>query len=683
MKLNAKMGFLTVVISSIIILSILQLNITLCKADLESEKAVFLTLINQYRQQNGLPPLSVSSALTTAAQLHSEDMAINNYFSHTSLDGRTFVDRIRQAGYTYNTCLGENIAAGFPTAQSVFNAWKNSPSHNANMLSSCFKVIGIGLAYQTSSTYGYYWTTDFGGYDDSGGSPPIPPPTPPPPSPSINNPPSEPAKPSGPSFGYVNESYVFKASSVDPDGDYVSYIFDWGDGEFSTTEYIASGTIVGLSHSWSKPGTYSVRVLVKDSRGASSPWSSSTTIQITIPILEVRFTSNILGISINVDGVDYPVPKSFNWLKGTRHNVSLEKSRQFMDGGRYYFKGWSDGFKNETRIIIVNNTISLEAIYETQYLFSFKTQPGNFTSEWYAAGTIVNLSAEPFIVVNPGERLVFKGWTNNASDTTIEITVNEPGFIEAKWCRQFLLKLNSPYGDLKGGGWYDEGSKVNFSVYPHIIELENCTRRVFESWIGEGFSGTELNSTIVIRGLVNKTAVWRTEYCVMIETKYGNPFGAGWYNISSKARIFLEPLLYESQRVRHVFERWEGSVKGSNNNITITVDSPVMIKAVWRTEFYLNVSSEYGEVWGGGWYVNGSYASFGVKPPSPSLITCVFEGWEGEAYASSLNFTTIMDKPKNFVAKWRKDYTLLIIILSAFSIIPIIKIFTMRKKGLP
>ena len=90
-------------------------------------------------------------------------MANQNYFSHNSLDGRTPWDRIRTAGYTYNTWLGENIAAGQTNAATVFNAWRNSPSHNANMLSSNYLAIGIDRCYNGGSQYGWYWTTDFGG----------------------------------------------------------------------------------------------------------------------------------------------------------------------------------------------------------------------------------------------------------------------------------------------------------------------------------------------------------------------------------------------------------------------------------------------------------------------------------------------------------------------------------------
>lgn len=129
----------------------------------DNQELAFLNLINNYRQQNGLPPLALSTSLTNAAEGHSYDMAVHNYFSHTGSDGSSPWDRIRAAGYTYNTYLGENIAAGFDTAQSVFDAWRNSPGHNANMLNANFRAIGIGRYYSAGSYYGWYWTTDFGG----------------------------------------------------------------------------------------------------------------------------------------------------------------------------------------------------------------------------------------------------------------------------------------------------------------------------------------------------------------------------------------------------------------------------------------------------------------------------------------------------------------------------------------
>ncbi len=131
--------------------------------DADVEKSRFLELINEYRSQNGLPVLDLDSNLQAAAQWLSEDMADKNYFSHIDSLGRDLLQRLADFGYTVATTKGENIAAGYATAENVLTGWKNSPGHNANMLNVGYHVIGIGLAYASASDYGWYWTTDFGG----------------------------------------------------------------------------------------------------------------------------------------------------------------------------------------------------------------------------------------------------------------------------------------------------------------------------------------------------------------------------------------------------------------------------------------------------------------------------------------------------------------------------------------
>ncbi len=125
------------------------------------DEAEVVTLVNQERQIHGLPPLQDDSRLHAAALGHSEDMALNDYFSHTSLDNRNPGDRITQAGYAWST-YGENIAAGYSTPTAVVEGWMNSAGHRANILRSGFCDIGVGLAYSAASRYGYYWTQNFG-----------------------------------------------------------------------------------------------------------------------------------------------------------------------------------------------------------------------------------------------------------------------------------------------------------------------------------------------------------------------------------------------------------------------------------------------------------------------------------------------------------------------------------------
>lgn len=121
----------------------------------------------------------------------SNDLATHTYFSHTDSQGRDPWNRMCQEGpYCYNTWKGENIAGGYTTAQQVFDAWKNSPGHNENMLGRSYVVMGLSRVNVPGSQYSWYWTNDFGGYatgapNPNGSSPaptvaPTPAPTPPP-----------------------------------------------------------------------------------------------------------------------------------------------------------------------------------------------------------------------------------------------------------------------------------------------------------------------------------------------------------------------------------------------------------------------------------------------------------------------------------------------------------------------
>ena len=70
--------------------------------------------------------------------------------------GRDPFVRMTAFGYNYGGYRGENIAAGYNDAARTFNLWRNSPGHNANMLNSNFKVIGISRAYCSSSIAGHH-----------------------------------------------------------------------------------------------------------------------------------------------------------------------------------------------------------------------------------------------------------------------------------------------------------------------------------------------------------------------------------------------------------------------------------------------------------------------------------------------------------------------------------------------
>ncbi len=114
-------------------------------------QAVF-NLMNQQRVAQGLSALVWSDALTNAAQVRASE--ITRSFSHTRPDGSAFwtVDS--------NVQYGENLAKLYQSADSVYTAWMNSPTHAANIMDTGYKTVGIAICQTDNGSW--YWAQEFG-----------------------------------------------------------------------------------------------------------------------------------------------------------------------------------------------------------------------------------------------------------------------------------------------------------------------------------------------------------------------------------------------------------------------------------------------------------------------------------------------------------------------------------------
>ncbi|WP_204141445.1 CAP domain-containing protein [Halomicronema sp. CCY15110] len=124
-----------------------------------------INLTNQHRTQMGLSALSVDIDLKEAAQYHSGNMAVLDFFDHQDLDGKRPADRAEDFGYE-TRYVGENIALGQTTPQAVFTAWLNSSGHRANIENANYNEIGVGYYFMANDpgtyTFRHYWTQKFG-----------------------------------------------------------------------------------------------------------------------------------------------------------------------------------------------------------------------------------------------------------------------------------------------------------------------------------------------------------------------------------------------------------------------------------------------------------------------------------------------------------------------------------------
>ena len=119
-------------------------------ASITLEEQLALELLNADRAANGLAALKLNLAVTVVAQRHAQDEINRDFFAHNNPDGLSPFDRMHEAGISFH-CAGENLAIN----QNITSAEKslmNSPGHRANILSSDYTEVGIGIRHNPQGT---------------------------------------------------------------------------------------------------------------------------------------------------------------------------------------------------------------------------------------------------------------------------------------------------------------------------------------------------------------------------------------------------------------------------------------------------------------------------------------------------------------------------------------------------
>jgi hypothetical protein len=120
------------------------------------------------------------------------------------------------------------------------------------------------------------------------------------------------------------------------------------------------------------------------------------------------------------------------------------------------------------------------------------------------------------------------------------------------------------------------------------------------------------------------------------------------------------PIIQSKVGERFVFVGWSDGVNSNPRQFVISGDASIV--ALYRTEYYLSVKSERGQVSGEGWYPGGSRPRFAVVPTSNAsswlgLLTenYKFAGWSGDSNSSNTLASVTMNGPKNVEAKWTRS----------------------------
>lgn len=211
----------------------------------------------------------------------------------------------------------------------------------------------------------------------------------------------------------------------------------------------------------------------------------------------------------------------------------------------------------------------------------------------------------------------------------------------------------------------------------HEITIENTeieeglsTRYVFDKWTD---LSKEQRRIIYVEEDMNLRALFETQYYLKIISENGKTKGSGWYDKGQSVDFSVsqtEVIDENDSSHRYVFAGWDdGDYRNSPKNF-ITIDKPTTVKAIWKEQYWFNLTSSIPEipVPGGGWYDKGQKVALILDQEfeSDSVDTkYVFGRWASRGQFpvvisdAKSNYASItMDKPYTVEVEWKKSYLL-------------------------
>ena len=107
-----------------------------------------------------------------------------------------------------------------------------------------------------------------------------------------------------------------------------------------------------------------------------------------------------------------------------------------------------------------------------------------------------------------------------------------------------------------------------------------------------------------------------------------------------------------------VAHRW-AAIGAFTRPSSTSVELPIGVPYRMLLYYLVEVSSPYGEVYGGGWYMEGSRATIYVEDvvvPLGKGVRAVFTGWSGDVSSKSPKVTITVDRDYRIYADWKLQY---------------------------
>lgn len=402
---------------------------------------------------------------------------------------------------------------------------------------------------------------------------------------------------------------------------------------------------------------------------------------------------------VTVDGSDVTTPYTTPWWDyGSSHAIAASSTVTIVSGqSQLAYLSWSDSGA-QSHSVSPSAVTTYIANFVIQYYFSVSSAYGSPTGQgWYDIGTAISSTVTRPVANGPGVQYETAGFSGTGScpsssasgeSTTGSFPITEYSTVTWNWKTQYYLTVASPYGTPGGQDWYDSGSTAHAAIADGVVSGEDV-RHVFTGWSGDA-SGTGLGSDdILMNAPKTATANWKAQYYIAVASAHGTPTASQWLDQGGNltAGVTSPVDMGNGTRYRCTGYTLDGNPPITDGSTSCTLNHTQgahVITFNWIAQYYLNVTSPFGDPQGGGWYDANSTATFSVTSPVGTLIQQVFMGWSGDSTTASTTGTVVMNGPKAVNANWRTDYTQLyaVIIIAAATVASILLI-RRRRSSIP
>lgn len=328
-------------------------------------------------------------------------------------------------------------------------------------------------------------------------------------------------------------------------------------------------------------------------------------LQLTITVDEVKdggYTITIVyGLPKHILSIT-TFPSSKVWINGTEYvsdkdgfiKVELDEGAYIVsvqeeleqNDVRYVLEGWSDGFNGSTRLIILDRDQEYILNYSRFYHVKVSTDYGEVIGGgWYRSGerASIELLTANVIELENNTRLAFYGWSGDieSNQPKIHLTVDSPKTIKATWIKQYKVIVSTIFNQFEER-WVNKGDSIIVEALREI-DLGNKTKLVFYGWSGVE-SGNEKITLQVDKPLSIK-ALWKKNHLVEIIYLEGIDERSYWVEEGEELYLISEGYRYVSENLRLRFNGWTGDIKSEEQNITVTVSSPIKVYINWLREY--------------------------------------------------------------------------------------------------